>query len=566
MKFNHFIAENYPSILDGSLPEEGYKLIVDNDHIVICGKDMAGSYYGTLRFIDLIKNQTALPFLTEEDYPDNKLRSWYFITPTRIPEVGAERFQSNELLEERIRKGAKLRFNALVLPNAYDYNRLTSSEIQDFYQDIFSYARKYFIEPIPASFNYGKANNALSPDHLARSYFEDKEFQFDVGQEQVHFTNYLLKDYRDDQDSPDNPIDVIPFEVKVEEGGDLVLCQENIDYNVSFDAQYQYFLSRIDGGRIPSIDNQANVFLTFNGIEPNSMKMSQRLTSLLAMSFTTNGFDQVIEYLNPKYIFIGHDEIFYLGSDYRDLYYPDGRSKNLSPSDILSSHLNYLNQYIESKNSQAELIFWGDMIDPYHRYSYNYNKTPEPHAFDAISEINNDILVDSWNYGGGSSSCEVINKSISKLSDNNLKIVASPSYSTPLNGWLCWGDLAKNYSDNIVGLIAPEFKPDREDFVMAPLLAAVMWNSQGVKDGILTSPAEFMFYDEGDDPILNNPTSPRRVNDQNWTTLIRTGASLIPLILIIILIPTIIYLIVVYRRKPSLDTESFIKENPEINE
>lgn len=104
--------------------------------------------------------------------------------------------------------------------------------------------------------------------------------------------------------------------------------------------------------------------------------------------------DNVIQLLKPKYINIGHDDIYGIGRDSRC------RKRNVPIAELIAEDINKLNNYIHTIDPNIQMMIWDDMINPWHtggtnnfqmHYGGSSGKTSP--AMDLISK---DIILMSW--------------------------------------------------------------------------------------------------------------------------------------------------------------------------
>lgn len=121
-----------------ALPEpkaQGYRLRVNQDGIVILGKDLPGLFYGLVTLSHLIAADGTVPCVTIADWPDQLLRGSY-ITGSRSD------------MEQYIRRFASLKYN-LALIETGEFYALDNPEMRAHWQQLFDLCRRYFIEPVP---------------------------------------------------------------------------------------------------------------------------------------------------------------------------------------------------------------------------------------------------------------------------------------------------------------------------------------------------------------------------------------------------------------------------------
>jgi len=139
--------------------EQGYRLVVGEDSIVVLGKDLPGLYYGLMTLRQLVQPDGTIPLVTISDWPDLKMRGTY--TCEWEPENKIEYFAS-----------LKLNFIVFETPEFYQMDNPASRKR---WQKIFDMCRKNFIEPIPElqSFGHGNANIDIEPRCVEGVYMKN---------------------------------------------------------------------------------------------------------------------------------------------------------------------------------------------------------------------------------------------------------------------------------------------------------------------------------------------------------------------------------------------------------
>jgi len=109
-----------------------------------------------------------------------------------------------------------------------------------------------------------------------------------------------------------------------------------------------------------------------------------------------SALEDVIEALSPKYIAIGHDEIFGINRDSRC------RRRNLSNAELLADEINILYDFVKSLNSNIRFLMWDDMVNPWHNggnenLQIQFGGIPGKTS-DTIDLIPNDMIMMVWWY------------------------------------------------------------------------------------------------------------------------------------------------------------------------
>jgi len=148
--FKTFIEQNYPEIIkNGTFNKEGYNIYAKGTKLLVVGTDMAGSYYGTIRLTEIFNKNSSVEPMIESGYPDIPLRAWLYNYKTNITDT-------LDYTKEDIIKASSYRFNAYMIYSSGNYAFIdTDQSLRDKYVEMFTFARKYFIEPIAETLAYG---------------------------------------------------------------------------------------------------------------------------------------------------------------------------------------------------------------------------------------------------------------------------------------------------------------------------------------------------------------------------------------------------------------------------
>ena len=100
--------------------------------------------------------------------------------------------------------------------------------------------------------------------------------------------------------------------------------------------------------------------------------------------------------LRPKYISIGHDDIYGMCRDSRC------RKRNITIEKLFAEDINKLHDYIHTIDPSIRMMLWDDMLNPWHTggindFQMHYGGAPGKTS-EAIQLIAKDILLMSWWY------------------------------------------------------------------------------------------------------------------------------------------------------------------------
>ncbi len=136
----------------GELPaphEQGYRLAVTPNSVILLGKDQPGLYYGLLTLRQLLRNDGRIPRVIISDWPDFPVRGTYIGYADPLP---------------RIAEFASKKLNLVLFENG-DFFHLDNPELLAKWQAIFAACRKQCIEPVPEvqSLGWGHLVLAMEP-------------------------------------------------------------------------------------------------------------------------------------------------------------------------------------------------------------------------------------------------------------------------------------------------------------------------------------------------------------------------------------------------------------------
>jgi len=160
--------------------EQGYRLVVGEDSIVILGKDLPGLYYGLMTLRQLVEADGSIPRVSISDWPDLKLRGTY--TCEGDPEKKIEYF-------------ASLKLNFIVFETG-EFYYMDKPASRKRWQKIFDTCRRNFIEPIPElqSFGHGNVNIDIEPRCVEGVYMKNVPATVQNGEIIVHRSKEPVSD------------------------------------------------------------------------------------------------------------------------------------------------------------------------------------------------------------------------------------------------------------------------------------------------------------------------------------------------------------------------------------
>ncbi len=372
-----------------NLGKEGYLLEVYPGAVVITANTPAGIFYGVQSFIQLISRDNngtvRIAAASVRDYPVSGIRGVY---------INAANLDK---LKEQIDYLACLKINFVIIENWAFFN-LKEKDNSEKLTEIFEYARERFIEPVPHLNSFSYAGPVLSKDPYAAEgiWVEDAHFRF-ANDEAVPsgksraLTNVIRCD--------ESEITVKSSEGDViyKEGKDYRIAEGPMSYPYSDDNKPTRIIRLQDG----KIRDREDVLVSYDYVEKKTASWANWVAPYCPSSERTykiinSALEGVIETLHPRYISIGHDEIFGMNRDSRC------KKRNLSNAEILSGDINRLYDCIKNADPDIKVMMWDDMLNPWHnggvenmqlQFGGEAGKTSE-----AIETIPHDIIMLVWWY------------------------------------------------------------------------------------------------------------------------------------------------------------------------
>ena len=142
--------------------QQGYRVAVGDNWVVISGKDVQGLYYGLMTLIQLLQSDNTIPQLRISDWPELQMRGTYICDTNP---------------EQKIAYFSSLKLNFMVFEYA-DLYQLDKPEVAARWRNIAKLCRQHFIEPIPELQSLGHGNVVLSIEPRC--------------QEGIHINNYQV--------------------------------------------------------------------------------------------------------------------------------------------------------------------------------------------------------------------------------------------------------------------------------------------------------------------------------------------------------------------------------------
>jgi len=368
--------------------DESYIIDISQAHIILIAKKPAGIFYGIQSFLQLINIRGGRPIVPASkiiDYPTFKIRGVH-ILGTKPNEV-----------KPLIDKLVKNKINTLILQSG-SYFYLNKPENRRAFKELFDYARKHYIEPIPELSSFGVGADVLSKDpHAAEGIW--------IQNERYRFENDIAIPITTRKHPLVNVIRCSDSNVIIKSLDRTITYKENSDYKIiSGNMHYPYSLDNkpIKILRTPNsnIKNGQVVLLTYDYVEWKAKEADWSIpycpSSKNTYQVMLDAIRNVINTLKPNFLSIGHDEIRGLNRDSRC------KKRNLSNSELIAYEINKLNDSAKTLNPTIRLLMWDDMVNPYHHggiknYQLQYGGIAG-RSSDALDLIPDDIIIMIWWY------------------------------------------------------------------------------------------------------------------------------------------------------------------------
>lgn len=165
------------SINIGKMDGEGYKLILNNDEIILDAESNVGAFYGIQTLRQIFENE-EIPCVEIEDAPDFEHRSFFH-------DITNGQVQTVETLKALVDKAAYFKLNSLQLyvEHAFEYKELgkviqkTGYITKEEIRELDTYCRENFIDLVPALGAFGHLYELLEQEEFSHLRDIDKDNQ-----------------------------------------------------------------------------------------------------------------------------------------------------------------------------------------------------------------------------------------------------------------------------------------------------------------------------------------------------------------------------------------------------
>jgi len=337
--------------------------------------------------VDTKSGRVILPAAKVTDFPNVKLRGVHLLDPDL------------DKLKDMIDSMAKLKMNFAII-SSWKLFELDEGDNAQKFQDVFAYARKLFIEPVPELAAFGQGGPVLTREPYAAEgiWVEDELFEFADNNKAVPVSG-----------SKSNLVNLIRAEdsnITMTTLDKTDIYREGIDYEVRDGGTVYPFLPSNKPAeilRIPSgaIKERQKVLINYDYVENKCVKWAPWSVPYCPSSELTHrvmfkSLEDVVSRLQPKYISIGGDEIRGMNRDSRC------KKRGVTNAALLSDEVNKLNDFVKSLDPGIRLMMWDDMLNPWHNggnedYQVQFGG-PKGKTSEAIEDIPKDAIIMVWWY------------------------------------------------------------------------------------------------------------------------------------------------------------------------
>lgn len=403
---------------------EGYSLVISNGRVLIRAVDARGAVYGVQTLRQLLQHDMTLPNKVIRDWPEMPERMIYGNFNGF--------FESKEAIDGYVDRALMLKYNALVFESIWNAGRNWWFNHAGQYRELAQYfqaqCQKYHIEFIPLvqgpGWGYGITDQ--NPMLSTGVWIQDER------QRLRHATPTALEKR--------NVVTNVSAPIVVKNLAGDIEYQKDVDFTVLpgttvrpyAPANAPWRLQAIASGGIA--DGQV-VAVSYNAVTVSTSHQAWNLSDPEAFRILDRTLNTVHQSMNPPRIHIGHDEIWQLGTDSRDL------ESGFTVEELVQRELMHWYNRIKANNPQANILLWDDLLRPA-RSGASYGILTA-----AIGEIPKDLVVVPWYYYASATSAATIRGRIQHLTSSGFSVIGAPSGYFRENSYLWYQELQPYIED-----------------------------------------------------------------------------------------------------------------------
>ncbi len=403
---------------------EGYAVAVRRDFVAAAGQDERGTFYAAVTLLWLLQkigDGAELVAADIVDWPDLPFRGTYgFYGGT--PAAAAETC-------------ARLKLNAIVLEHG-DWYHLDSPKLREKWQKAAAVMRQYYIDFIPEMQSFGHGGAVLSVDCRC------------VEAEWIQGEKHVLRGTEPVELKRRDVIVTEATRIEVTSADGKTRYQEGRDFRVipgetawPFSPKHRpWKIARVAGGRIP---DGATVLVSYDCAPKRGSSYCPN--EPLVYEIMGRAIRNTMRLLRPRFLHIGHDEIYRMNTDSRC------RRAGRSNAENLAMELKRLLGFAREVDPKVKLMLWADMINPYHNGRRLHASDPCYKAAELIPPEG--FIMNVWFYGA-TQPRTVGWQSLKWFDERGFATTGSPWYNHTCAA--LWGDvcaLARRRGMNCIGAL-----------------------------------------------------------------------------------------------------------------
>lgn len=435
---------------------EGYSLVIAADAVHIRAADARGAVYGVQTLRQLVRHDLSVPRLSIRDWPEMPQRMVYGL-------YNGE-FRNKAAIDGYVDRALLLKYNAIVFESIWNaghnwwfHHTAERRELALYFQEV---CRKYHIEFIPLvqgpGWGYGITDQA--PMLTTGEWIEKENLKLS------HAAPTPLAK-RNVVTNTSAPIVVTDLEGKVTYQLDKdfkVIPGNTVRPYAATNAPWQ--LQAVAGG---AIQDGQEVLVSYNAVTKPTAHQAWNISDPEAFRILGATLDTLQASMKPSAIHIGHDEIWQLGKDSRDL------QSGLTQTQLVQRELMFWYDRIRKKNPDAQIMIWDDLLRPARSGVSNGILN------EVVQELPKDIIVVPWYYYAKPESAGIIKSRLEHLTKQGFTVIGAPSGYFRDNNYIWYQELQPYLKDGrATGMMFTVWDLlHRGDMVAA---GELMWSGQKV--------------------------------------------------------------------------------------